>query len=477
MQLVADLHLHSKYSRATSKELDLVGLYRWCMKKGISLIGTADFTHPRWFSELQDNLVPAADGLFKIKPQINDDRTITVDNRRSASVKPYYVLTSEISCIYTQGDKMRRIHVVLLAPSLETVATINKELGKRGNLFSDGRPIFGISAYDLAKLVWEIDERVIIIPAHIWTPWFSLFGSMSGFDSIEECFKDLADRIYAIETGLSSDPPMNWRLSQLDQVAIVSFGDGHSGGNLMREATVLELPEVSFEAIAEALKNSSAIAMTKTPNLKTQIPNKIQNPKSKNIIRNSEIQTFENFPRIAKTIEFYPEEGKYHFDGHRLCGIRFSPEQSKSHNNLCPKCRRPLTIGVMNRVEQLADRPEGYTTDLRPPFQRLVQLAQIIAEALGRPETSPVVKNEYDRLVDLFGSEYQILSELTVDQLEKSAVNDKIIEGLKRVRTGQISIEPGYDGQFGRVRVFWSNDAADNDLPKLKLKVDQPTLF
>lgn len=477
MQLVADLHLHSKYSRATSKELDLSGLYRWCLKKGVNLIGTADFTHPKWFAELKENLQPAADGLYHLKTT-EDTRPCTVDNRKMASVQPYYVLTSEISCIYTQGGKMRRIHVVLVAPSLETVAKINQALGKRGNLFSDGRPIFGLSAYELAKVIWNIDEQVIIIPAHIWTPWFSLFGSMSGFDSIEECFNELNDRILAVETGLSSDPPMNWRLSQLDKVAIVSCGDGHSGGNLMREATIFEVPSPSFDAIVEALKNSNAITMAKNPKSLPRRPaGEIRNSNFKNSTGDSDIQTLENFPRIIKTIEFYPEEGKYHWDGHRACGVRLSPPESKKLESICPKCHRPLTIGVMNRVEQLADRAEDYITANRPPFQKLVQLSQIIAESFGKSETSVAVKAEYDRLVNLIGNEHLILSEISAEQLAKNHVDDKIIEGLERVRAGNISIEPGYDGVFGTVRVFELTRTVIKQTLRQDITDRQQTLF
>lgn len=460
MQLVADLHLHSKYSRATSKELDLFGLYRWCLKKGISLIGTADFTHPKWFGELKENLEPVADGLYRLKTQIPNSKT-----------EPYYVLTSEISCIYTQDGKMRRIHVVLVAPSLETVEKISKELGKRGNLFSDGRPIFGLSAYELVKIIWDIDDRVIIIPAHIWTPWFSLFGSMSGFDSIEECFKDLSDRIYAIETGLSSDPPMNWRLSQLDKVAIVSCGDGHSGGNLMREATVLELDnEISFDSIVEALKNSSATALEKLEVRSYELE------KSEKLTSNT-LTSNSAKPHIVKTIEFYPEEGKYHWDGHRACGVRLSPPESQKLQSICPQCHRPLTIGVMNRVEQLADRADGYTTANRPPFQKLVQLSQVIAESFGRPETSVLVKGEYDRLVQLFSNEYLILSEIPLEQLAKNQVDDRIIKGLTRVRAGIISIEPGYDGEFGTVRIFGQEEAIKAKRPASQIDEIQQKLF
>lgn len=440
MQLVADLHLHSKYSRATSKTLDVQGLYQWSQKKGINLIGTADFTHPAWFAELKNGLESLGNGLYHMKDTADD---------------VYYVLTSEISSIYSDGGKLRRIHNVLLAPSLETVEKINTALSKRGNLYADGRPIFGISAYDLLKLVKDIDRRVQIIPAHAWTPWFSLFGSMSGFDSIEECFRDLTHEILAIETGLSSDPLMNWRLSQLDNVAIVSFGDGHSGPNLMREATIFDLPELSYDNIIEALKNSNAFNWKlKTGNWK--------------------------LPHIANTIEFFPEEGKYHWDGHRDHKIRLSPEETKANKGICPQCHRPVTVGVEYRVEQLADRTvEQATTHAkshRPPFKKFVQLSQIIAESFGMGEQSQKVKNEYERMIREIGNEYHILVELEPGDL-RGRVDDRVIEGLQRVRAGTIHIEPGYDGEFGIVKVFEESEIKPKTTGKTKVAPGQTALF
>lgn len=428
MKLVADLHLHSKYSRATSKQLDVQGLYQWSQKKGINLIGTADFTHPAWFAELKRNLEPWSNGLYRLNSKIIN-YPLSINHS-------YYLLTSEIACIYSQDSKHRRVHVVLLAPSLETVEKINAALSKRGNLYADGRPIFGISVYDLLKLVKNIDSRVQLIPAHIWTPWFSLFGSMSGFDSIKECFKDLSSEILAIETGLSSDPLMNCRLSQLDKVAIVSFGDGHSGPNLMREATIFEMDEPSYDNIIEALKNSNALEYPKLVGSLTR--NKI-------------------IPKIVNTIEFYPEEGKYHWDGHRDHKVRLSPSETKKLNGICPHCQRPVTVGVEHRVELLADRTVDEALEHgkkhRPPYKRLVQLSQIISESFGMGEQSQKVKNEYERIIAEIGSEYKILVEIEPSQLE-GKVDDRIIEGLQRVREGRIHIEPGYDGEFGVVKVF-----------------------
>ncbi|MFY9484204.1 MAG: endonuclease Q family protein [Patescibacteria group bacterium] len=434
MRLIADLHLHSKYSRATSKNLDVEGLYNWSKIKGIGLIGSADFTHPLWFAELKKQLEPLGNGLYR---RVGDDET-----------GPFYILTSEISSIYSQGGKLRRIHNVILAPSLETVAKINTELGKRGNLYADGRPIFGISAHDLVKLLKSIDPRIEIIPAHAWTPWFSLFGSMSGFDSIEECFGDQAQHIHAIETGLSSDPLMNWRLSSLDHVAIVSAGDGHSGGNLMREATIFEMEEPSYDTIIEAIKNSTA---------KTWKPTIT--------------------PRIDYTIEFFPEEGKYHWDGHREHKVRLSPAQTKELNGICPKCERPVTVGVEYRVDALADRSveeaakaSGIT---RPPFKKLVQLSQIISEALGKGEASQFIKDRYQKIISDFGNEYALLVDAPLNELE-GRLDPRIIEGLRRVREGTISIEPGYDGEYGKVSVF--GDAV-SERSRVEGLTVQPTLL
>lgn len=439
MRLIADLHLHSKYSRATSKELDVEGLYRWSKLKGINLIGSADFTHPLWYAELQRRLEPLGNGLYR-------RRVVNSEHGTANKEEPYYILTTEISSIYSQGGKLRRIHNVILAPSLETVEKINKELGKRGNLYADGRPIFGISAHDLVALLKSIDPGIEIIPAHAWTPWFSLFGSMSGFDSIEECFGDQSEHIHAIETGLSSDPEMNWRLSALDKVAIVSAGDGHSGGNLMREATIFEVEEPSYDAIIEAIKNSKSVSIREK-------------------IRDSA-------PHIAYTIEFFPEEGKYHWDGHRDHEVRLSPEETKKLNGICPKCQRPVTVGVEYRVEQLADRTieqaRDYGRQHRPGFKKFVQLQQIIAEALGKGETSQLVKDRYLQMINEYGSEYALLVDIEPNDLV-GRVDERIIEGLRRVREGQIAIEPGYDGEYGKVSVFAT--------PSVELAVEQAKLF
>lgn len=408
-EIIADLHLHSKYSRAVSQEMDLEHIADWALKKGIELVGTSDFTHPEWFRELSLKLEPQANGLYKLK---GSDQPV------------FFVPATEISCIYRQGEKSHRIHVLVIAPDLKTVETIRTKLGWQGNLKSDGRPILGLSAIELTRTVFEASSDCLVIPAHIWTPWFSLFGSESGFDSLAECFGEFADRIPAIETGLSSDPPANWRLSQLDKKQIVSFSDAHSGANLGREATVFSLEELSFKNISEAL----------------------QSPAGKN--------------RIAYTIEFYPEEGKYHWDGHRKCNTRFSPSETKSHNGLCPKCGKRLTVGVMSRVEKLADRPAGYRPTIplsdetgRPPFKSLVPLAEIIGDALGVGRGSKSVLAEYDKLIQAGESEFNVLLDADLSKLQ-AVTQARIFEGIQRVREGKIRINPGYDGEFGTVKVF-----------------------
>ncbi|MFN7088803.1 MAG: endonuclease Q family protein, partial [Candidatus Paceibacteria bacterium] len=330
MALIADLHLHSRYSRATSPRMELKSLAQTAAKKGIDIVGSGDFTHPEWFSYLKENLVPAEPGLFKLK----DGK----DN------KVRFILSCEVSCIYSKGGRVRKVHHIILAPSLESAEKINKKLALYGNLAADGRPIFGADSLAILKIVLHADPSCLFIPAHAWTPWFAIFGSKSGFNSIQECFGDYSTYIYAVETGLSSDPAMNWRLSALDKITLVSFSDAHSPEKLGREATVFNTAPDFYE-IVKAIK-------TKDPE------------------------------KILYTIEFFPQEGKYHYDGHRLCGLSFSPSESKENNNLCPRCGRVLTIGVLSRVEELADRPEGVKPQNAIPYKSIVPLQEIIAEVL-----------------------------------------------------------------------------------------------
>lgn len=401
MKIVADLHIHSKYSRATSPKMNLEALAVFSRLKGIDLMGTGDFTHPIWFSELENKLKEKSKGLYII-----DDKKPTV----------YFVPTAEISCIYSKNGSVRKIHIVVIAPSLEDAKKINEKLAKRGNLLADGRPILGIDAKDLTQLILDVSPESIVIPAHIWTPWFSLFGSKSGFDTLKECFEELTPEIFAIETGLSSDPQMNWRLSQLDNISIISNSDCHSPSKTGREATVFEM-EPNFQSLRNALKS----------------------PK--------------DGEKILYTIEFYPEEGKYHYTGHRNCNIIQSPEDTEKGGTTCPVCKKPLTVGVMHRVDELADRPRDYVAKDRPPFKSLVPLLEIIAEQMGIVTVSSKrVQAEYAKLIKQFESEFNLLLEEPIGNINK--YDEKLADGIKRMREGNINLAPGYDGVFGKVKIW-----------------------
>ena len=400
MKFIADFHLHSKYSRATSSHMDLENLDKWAKIKGIKVLGTGDFTHPEWFKNLKEKLEPAEAGLFKLKDADSQTR---------------FILTSEISCIYSKKNRVRKIHIIIFAPSFEMVEKINTHLGWIGNLKADGRPILGLDAKELAKIVLNISQDCLIVPAHIWTPFFSIFGSRSGFDSIEECFEDYSKYIYAGETGLSSSPDMNWRLSALDKITLISNSDAHSPAKLGREANVFDT-ELNYQSIIETIKS--------------------KNPQ-----------------KFLYTIEFFPEEGKYHYDGHRMCGISLSPAESKKYNNICPNCGRPLTIGVLNRVEQLADRPEGFKPENAIPFKSLVPLAEIIADTLGQGVGTIGVDKEYKNLIEKFGNEFSVLIDVPRPELEV-VTSPEIAEGIIRVREGKVNITPGYDGVYGKIRIF-----------------------
>jgi len=409
MRIIADLHIHSRFARATSKELTIPNVAEWAKIKGLNLMGTGDFTHPAWFNEMKENFVLSPSGFYHLK----EDKTPI-----------YFVPTAEVASIYTQGNKLRRIHLVIIAPTLEAVKKINTKLADLGvNLYSDGRPITGIPAKILVKIILEIEPKSLIIPAHIWTPWFAILGSKSGFDSVEECFEEMTPYIFALETGLSSDPEMNWRLAALDKYTLISNSDAHSLGNLGREANVFELPDDEF-----TYDNFWKIIKTKDRN------------------------------RFKYTVEFYPEEGMYHFDGHRNCkgGTTFPPEESKKLNNICPVCNRELTIGVMHRVADLADRPTGFIPDKAIPARKLIPLDEIIAQAIQKNTGTKAVQNEYQNFINLFGPEYPALLDVNLEKIRKS--HPQIAEGIFRVRTGKLTIKPGYDGTYGKVEIF-GNDA------------------
>ncbi len=396
MQFIADFHIHSKYSRATSRDMDVEHLSDWAKLKGIALIGTGDFTHHLWIEELRGKLEDLGNGIFRYKGV-------------------HFILTAEISSIYSKNGRGYRIHNLIFSPSFKSTDKINTALSKCGNLAADGRPILGLDAEDLAQIIFDIDERCMLIPAHAWTPWFSLFGSMSGFDKIEDCFGKQSPRIFALETGLSSDPAMNWRLSALDRYTLLSNSDAHSPAKIGREANVFDC-DLSYDVIRDVLRT-----------------------KDKN--------------RFLYTIEFFPEEGKYHYDGHRLCGVRFSPEETRMHKGICPKCAKPVTVGVMSRVDALSDRPEGYTPENSIPYKNLIPLVEIIADAKGLAKTSVAVEREYQNLVLRFGTEFEILLKATKEDLYKQLPR-KIADGVLRVRQGKVNIAPGFDGEYGTISVF-----------------------
>ncbi len=420
MVFITDFHIHSKYSRATSKDMNLENLDKWARIKGIKVLGTGDFTHPQWLKELKEKLEPAEVGLLKLK-----------FNQQSVR----FILTTEVSCVYSKKGKVRKIHIVIFAPSFESVDKINAHLSWIGNLKADGRPILGLDVKELAKVVLNISPDCFIVPAHIWTPHFSLFGSRSGFDSIEESFEEYSKYVFAGETGLSSNPAMNWRWSALDKITLISNSDSHSPSRIGREANVFEGEEINYNSIIGAIKHRGS--------------------------------TFANL-KLIYTIEFFPEEGKYHYDGHRLCGISLSPKETKKYNEICPVCGRPLTIGVLNRIEQLADRPEGFKPEGAIPFKSLIPLEEIIADAISQSRGTVEVEKEYKSLIEKFGSEFEVLINTKREDLEKATLPE-IAEGIIRVREGRVKIEPGYDGVYGKVNLFSQREQ--------KLTSRQKTLF
>ena len=404
----ADLHLHSRYAYATSKQLSLVNLASWAKIKGIDLLSSADFTHPLWLEELERGLVEDGTGLFGFE-----------------GVK--FVLGTEVSCIYRQDDRHRRVHLLVFAPDLATVEALNGMLAHYGNLASDGRPVLGLSARDLVDLTLETDPRCMVIPAHIWTPWYGLLGSKSGFDSLEECFLDMAPHIHAVETGLSSDPAMNWMIPGLAGRTIVSFSDAHSLAKMGREVTVFQ-GELSYGGLAQALECQG----------------------------------------VAYTVEFYPQEGKYHFSGHRKCGVSRGVRETLTSGGRCPVCGKSMTLGVLHRVATLSEgdtasewvAEEGASTGGlvssplgRPPFMRLVPPVEIISQATGVGTASKRVQNEYRRLVGELGSELRALSQAPYGELARAG-GERLALGVLHARSGEVEVEPGYDGVYGRVNVF-----------------------
>lgn len=403
MRFFADLHIHSRFSRATSRSLDLRNLDYWAARKGIQVLGTGDLTHPEWLSEIEEQLVEAEQGLFRLKPEL----------AMEGGGETRFTLTGEISSIYKKGDKVRKVHSVVMMPTMDSARKFMERLDKIGNIRSDGRPILGLDAKDLLSICLDIDEESFFIPAHIWTPWFSLLGSKSGFDSVEECFEDLSPHIYALETGLSSDPAMNWRLSALDKYVLVSNSDAHSADKLGREANIFDT-EISYPSMIEAMKGNGG---------------------------------------FIGTVEFFPEEGKYHLDGHRKCDVRLDPEETRSLNGLCPVCGRPLTVGVYNRVLELADQPAGRVPENSQTFNSLIPLTEILGEILGVGPKSKKVAGTYEKLINSVGPELFILKQAPLDQVESEG-GAILKTALERMRSGEVQALGGYDGEYGTINLF-----------------------
>lgn len=436
MQLITDFHVHSRFARACSKFLTLPALDNWARAKGIDLLGTADFTHPVWFSEIRDQLSEIRPGIFHLKSDFRD-RTVVV----AGDPEVEFLLSSEVATIWSQDGKLRRMHTILLAPNLDAAAKLNEKLGQRWKLGSDGRPILGMSAKALAETAWEIDEQFMVIPAHAWTPWFAIFGSQSGFDSIQECFGDLADRIYAIETGFSSDPAMNYRVSALDNIALVSCSDAHSLNNLGREATIFEVAsrdQLTYPTLVQMIKEGSPKARTAAvrSGLRPDSPRAERTPSSSGA----------NF--LRGTLEFFPQEGKYHSDGHRACGVRLHPDERKKLGGICPSCGRPVTVGVYSRVIDLADRPEGFVPAGAPQVEYVVPLHELVAATQGVGKLSKRTAKVLDSLRAQLGSEFEILRHMSQERIARAGTPD-IAELVRMVREQQIRMEPGYDGVYG----------------------------
>jgi len=413
MKFIADLHVHSRFSRATAKNLDLENLYIAAQLKGIAVVGTGDFTHPGWLAEIKTKLVPTHDGLLKLRPDIAGQCDLKIPPSCRNQVR--FVLTTEISNIYKKNDRTRKNHNLLILKDIEYVERLNSKLDAIGNISSDGRPILGLDARDLLERVLEIDEKALFIPAHIWTPWFSLFGSKSGFELVEECFEDLSPFIFAVETGLSSDPAMNWRVKNLDHLTLVSNSDAHSPLNLGREANLFET-DLTYSGLIEAIKTGD--------------------------------------PRqFLGTYEFYPEEGKYHWDGHRRCKIRCRPEESRAWKGVCPACGKPLTLGVLYRVEELADRPEKERPQKSRPYFSTIPLADILGEILQVGVKTKTVQKHYFSILEKMGPEFEVLHTLDIQAIEKYGL-PLLGEAVFRMRNKEVVILPGYDGEFGQIKIF-----------------------
>ncbi len=429
--LIADLHIHSRYSRATSRDCVPEQLEWWARRKGIQVIGTGDFTHPAWREEIKEKLVPAEEGLYRLKEAYR----LEADGAFSQDC-PRFMVSGEISSIYKKNGRVRKIHNVILLPSLEAAEQLAHRLEAVGNIHSDGRPILGLDSRDLLEITLDVCPQAEFIPAHIWTPHFSLFGAFSGFDTIEECFEDLTEHIHALETGLSSDPPMNWRLSALDRYTLVSHSDAHSPAKLGREADLFDTA-LSYPDMMQALRDKAS-------------------------------------GKLAGTIEFFPEEGKYHLDGHRNCQLCLHPEEAEHYGGKCPVCGKKLTIGVLHRAQQLADRPEGFRPESAAVFESLVPLPEVIASSAGTSATSVRTLAQYEQMLHALGPEFAILRRIPLEEIETVA-GVCVAEGIRRVRQGKVQLTPGYDGEYGRVQIL-SDQEREELCGQLCFFPDQPVI-
>ena len=411
MKMIGDLHIHSRFSMATSREGTPENLDFWARKKGVSLIGTGDFTHPVWRKELRERLVPEENGLYRLREEY-----VKEESRKFQGEGTRFVVSGEISSIYKKNGKTRKVHNVILLPSLEAADTMAQRLEKIGNIHSDGRPILGLDSHDLLEMMLDVCPDGILIPAHIWTPHFSVLGAKSGFDSVEECFEELTPYVHALETGLSSDPAMNWRISKLDRYQLVSNSDAHSPSKLGREANLLDI-ECSYEGLYQAIQTGKG---------------------------------------LEGTVEFFPEEGKYHFDGHRKCGVSLSPVEAERLGGICPVCGKKLTMGVDHRVEQLADREEGFVKKDCKKYESLVPLPEVVAACMGYSTASKKVQGCFEQMMQTLGTEFDILRNVPAEDI-KSCAGERIAEGIENVRTGNVKRIPGYDGEYGKIQLFDEN--------------------
>ena len=408
MKIIGDLHIHSRFSMATSKEGTPENLDFWARKKGISLIGTGDFTHPAWRAELRERLIPEGNGLYRLKEEY-----VKEESRKFSGEGTRFVVSGEISSIYKKNGKTRKVHNVILLPGLEAADAMAQCLEKIGNIHSDGRPILGLDSHDLLEMMLDVCPEGILIPAHIWTPHFSVLGAKSGFDSVEECFEELTPYVHALETGLSSDPAMNWRISGLDRYQLVSNSDAHSPSRLGREANLLDI-DCSYEGLYQAIQTGKG---------------------------------------LEGTVEFFPEEGKYHFDGHRKCGVSLSPTEAERLGEICPVCGKKLTMGVDHRVEQLADREEGFVKEDGRKYESLVPLPEVISACMGYSTASKKVQGCFEQMLQKLGTEFDILRNVPAGDI-KSCAGERIAEGIENVRTGHVKRIPGYDGEYGKIELF-----------------------